>query len=264
MSRVLDCTNPFLSDMEAQCQMNLKLVTQHEKLHCNLNEHLGGIAPLVYIASPWSLDSSREGSIVSSREEGETAPGQESSQSTVPIPIPPPGVHALEELAPLPPLSQPPSHVLSYGGGRVLQTTTKMRALEAQQCRSTRGVGSSSSHKELLSSPGPIGPSPKKSSSKASSPGLECINEYIQQVQDACPLRYTDPEVINCWMKEQVPYEVTIGKAPLDLSDKALGQQKMGLGWSSEENCQAQALLEEEDAEIEVLVATCLKPPVGH
>ena len=65
-------------------------------------------------------------------------------------------------------------------------------------------------------------------------------------------------------MKEQVPYEVTIGRAPLDLLDEALGWKKMGLGWSSEEDCRVQALLEEEDAEIEGLVATHIKPPVRH
>ena len=107
--------------------MNLRLVTQHEKLCRNTNDHLGGSAPFVYSTSPWGLDLSREGSIASSREEYETAPGQESSQSTAPIPIPPPGVHALEELAPSPPISQPPSPRLSYGGGRVLRTAAKMK-----------------------------------------------------------------------------------------------------------------------------------------
>ena len=98
--------------------MNLRLVSQHEKLCCNLNKHLGGTAPFVYTTSPWGLDSSREGSIASSREEYETAPGQESSQSTAPIPIPLPGVHALEKLAPSLPISQSPSPLLSCGGGR--------------------------------------------------------------------------------------------------------------------------------------------------
>ena len=135
-------------DMEAQRQMNLRLVTQHEKLHRNLNDHLGGTAPFVYTTSPWGLDSSREGSRASSDGEYVTAPVQESSELTAPIPIPPPGVHALEELAPSPPISQPPSPVLSYGGGRVLRTAAKMRALKACQRRSVRGVGSSSSHKE--------------------------------------------------------------------------------------------------------------------
>ena len=65
-------------------------------------------------------------------------------------------------------------------------------------------------------------------------------------------------------MKEQVPHEVTIGKAPLDLSDEASGRKKTGLGWSSEEDRRVQALLEEEDAEIEGLVATHIKPPVRH
>ena len=73
--------------------MNLRLVAQHEKLHRNLNDHLGGMAPFVYTTSPWGLDSSWEGSIASSNGEYVTAPVQESSQSTAPIPIPPPGVH---------------------------------------------------------------------------------------------------------------------------------------------------------------------------
>ena len=114
-----------------QRQMNLRLVTQHEKLRRNLNDHLGGTAPFVYTTSPWGLDSSREGSIVSSNGEYVTAPVQESSQSTAPIPILPPGVHALEELAPLPPISQPPSPILSFGGGKVLHAAAKMRALKA-------------------------------------------------------------------------------------------------------------------------------------
>ena len=118
--------------MEAQRQMNLRLVTQHEKLHRNLNDHLGGMVPFVYATSLWGLNLSREGSIVSSNGEYVTAPIQESSQLTAPISIPPPGVHALEGLAPLLPISQPPSPVLSYGGGRVLHTAAKMRALKAQ------------------------------------------------------------------------------------------------------------------------------------
>ena len=158
------------------------------------------------------------------------APVQESSQLTAPIPIPPPGVHALEELAPSLPISQPPSLVLSYGGGRVLHTAAKIRALKAQQCWSARGVGSLSSYKESLGSSGPVGPSPKKLSSKVSSPGLEYADEYTQNVVEACPLRYTGLEVVKCWMEEQVPYEVTIGKAPLDLLDESTGQKKTGLG----------------------------------
>ena len=39
----------------------------------------------------------------------------------------------------------------------------------------------------------------------------------------------------------------------------------MGLGWLSvEEVCQAEVLLEEEDAEIEGLITTHIKPPVRH
>ena len=125
-------------------------------------------------------------------------------------------------------------------------------------------MGSSSSHKESSGSSGPIGPSLKKLSSKASSPGLEYADEYTKQVE-ACPLRYADPEVVKHWMEEQVPYEVTIGTAPLDLSDESTGRKQMGLGWSEvEEVRQAEALLEEEDAEIEGLVATHLKPPARH
>ena len=126
-------------------------------------------------------------------------------------------------------------------------------------------MGSLSSHKESSGSSGPIGLSPKKPSSKASNPGLEYADEYTQQVTEACPLRYADPEVIKRWMEERVPYEVTIGMAPLDLLDESTGRKKMGLGWSEvEEVCQAEALLEEEDAEIEGLVATHLKPPARH
>ena len=194
-----------------------------------------------------------------------TAPVQESSQLTVPIPILPPGVHALEELAPSPPISQPPSPTLSFGGGKVLWAAAKMRALKAHQCRSIQGVGSSSSHKESSGLSGPISPSPKRLSSKVSSPGLEYADKYTKQVVEACPLRYPDPEVVKCWMEEQVPYEVTIGMAPLDLSDESTGWKKTGLRWSEvEEVCQAEALLEEEDAEIEGLVATHLKPPARH
>ena len=145
----------------------------------------------------WGLDSLREGSITSSNGEYVMAPVQESSQSTAPIPIPPPGVHALEELAPLPPISQPPSPSLSFGGGKVLRVATKIRALKARQCRSVQGVGSSSSHKESLGSSGPIGPGPQKLSSKVSSPGLEYADEYTKQVVEACPLRYADPEVVK-------------------------------------------------------------------
>ena len=78
-------------------------------------------------------------------------------------------------------------------------------------------------------------------------------------------MRYTDPEVIKRWMEEQVPYEVTMGAASLDLLDESTGQKKMGLRWSEvEEVHQAEALLEEEAAEIEGLVTTHLKPPARH
>ena len=124
---------------------------------------------------------------------------------------------------------------------------------------------SASSHKESSGLSGPVGPSPKKPSSKASSPGLEYVDKYTQRVKDACPLRYADPAVIERWMKEQVPHGVTLGMAPLDLSDESTGRKKTGLGWSStEEVRRAEALLEEEDAEIEGLVATHVKPPVRH
>ena len=177
----------------------------------------------------------------------------------------PPGVHALEELAPPPPISQPPSPSLSFGGGKVLHATAKMRALKARQRRSIQGVGSSSSHKESSGSSGLIGPSPKKPSSKVSSPGLEYADKYTKQVVEACPLRYTDPEVVKRWMEEQVPYEVTIGMAPLDLSDESTGRKKMGLRWLEvEEVRQAEALLEEEDVEIEGLITTHHKPPARH
>ena len=115
-----------------------------------------------------------------------------------------------------------------------------------------------------MSFSGPIDPSPKKPSSKASSPGLEYLDKYTQQVHDTCPLRYTNSEVINQWMKKQVPYKVIIGKAPLDLSDEATGWEKMGLGLLSEEGRLAQALLKEEDAMIEGLIMAHSKPPVRH
>ena len=245
--------------------MNLRLVTQYEKLCDDLNDHLGGTVPFLYTTSPWGLDSSREGSIASSNGGFVVAPVQESSQSTAPIPILPPGVHALEELAPSPPISQPPSPSLSFGGGKVLCAAAKMRALKAHQHRSIRGVGSSSSPKESSGLSGPIGPSLKKLSSKVSSPGLEYADKYTKQVVEACPLRYTDLEVVKRWMEEQVPYKVTIGMAPLDLSDESTGWKKTGLGWSEvEEVHRAGALLEEEDAEIEGLVTTHLKPPARH
>ena len=105
----------------------------------------------------------------------------------------------------------------------------------------------------------------KKLSSKLLSPGLKYANKYTQKVNEACPLRYANPEVIERWMKEQVPHKVTIGMAPLNLSDEFTGQKKTGLGWLSvEEVCQAEASLEEEDVEIEGLVATHIKPPVRH
>ena len=48
--------------MQAQRQMNVRLVGQHEKLRKNTNDHLGGWAPFTYTTSPWGLRSSREGS----------------------------------------------------------------------------------------------------------------------------------------------------------------------------------------------------------
>ena len=54
--------------------MNLRLVTQHKKLRCNLNDHLGGMVPFIYTTSPWGLDSLREVSIVLSNGEYVMAP----------------------------------------------------------------------------------------------------------------------------------------------------------------------------------------------
>ena len=63
--------------MEVLRQMNLRLVTQHEKLHHSLNDHLGRTVLFVYTTSPWDLDLSREGSIVLSNGEYVTGPVQE-------------------------------------------------------------------------------------------------------------------------------------------------------------------------------------------
>ena len=136
--------------MHAQRVMNVKLVTQHEKLRKNTNDHLGGMAPFMYTMSPWGSRSSREGSPES---DGEyvTAPIHQSSSSPEPIPIPPP-TNALKERSPSPlrsvspPISQErqprrsgPLH--PYGGARSLQKAKDHRRWRAAEIRAERGVG---------------------------------------------------------------------------------------------------------------------------
>ena len=138
--------------MASQRVMNVKLVTQHKKLHKNTNNHLGGTVPFMYTTSPWGLRLSREGTPES---EGEyvTAPVHQSSLSPEPIPIPPP-TNTLKERTLLPPRSisppisqemQPrrsgPSH--PYGGARSLWNDQDHRSRRAAEIRAERGVGKS-------------------------------------------------------------------------------------------------------------------------
>ena len=136
--------------MQAQRQMNVWLVGQHEKLRKNTNDHLGGWAPFTYTTSPWGLRSSREGSLES---EGEyvTAPVHQSSSSPEPIPVPPP-TNALKEHTPSPPRSVSPpisqerqprrsGPLHPYGGARSLQKAKDRRRRRAAEIRAERGVG---------------------------------------------------------------------------------------------------------------------------
>ena len=136
--------------MLAQRELNVKLVTQHEKLRKNTNDHLGGTAPFMYTTSPWGSRSSREGSPES---DGEyvTAPVHQSSSSPKPIPIPPP-TNALKERSPSPsrPISPPISQerqsrrsgpLHPYGGTRSLQKAKDRRRCRAAEIRAERGLG---------------------------------------------------------------------------------------------------------------------------
>ena len=135
--------------MSAQRTMNVKLVTQHEKLQKNTNNHLGGTEPFIYTTSPWGLCLSREGT---PELDGEyvTVPVHHSS-SPEPIPIPPP-VNTLMEQTPSPPrpVSPPISQegqpkrsgpLHPYGGARSLQKAKDHRRKRAAQIRAERGVG---------------------------------------------------------------------------------------------------------------------------
>jgi hypothetical protein len=257
--------------MELQRQTNLKLVMTIEKLRRNTNEHLGGSAPFQYTSSPWGLRESRESSPLS-EEEYLTAPIEESSASTAPIPIPPPGIAFLEEATPSPPVSQPPSPsrkhkvpFLPFGGVRAEAMARKRRARNAALRRS-RGIGGSdSSHKESSVSSGQAGPSslmppPPDPRPKSSSPELEYLD----------PLPYTpfDNKCVHdiaSWVKNGRPYlNRDVGVVPIDLSDDSIGRGRVGLGWSSEEIRQAEDHLAREDSEIDGLVLTHVKPPVRH
>ena len=132
--------------------MNVQLVGQHEKLHMNTNDHLGGWSPFMYTTSPWHLRFSREGTPES---EGEyvTVPVHQSSSSPEPIPIPLP-TNTLKEQTPSPPrLVSPPisqerqprrlGPLHPYGGARSLQKAKDHRRHRAAENRAERGVGKS-------------------------------------------------------------------------------------------------------------------------
>ena len=136
--------------MAAQRVMNVKLVTQHEKLRKNTNDHLGGTAPFMYTTSPWGLRSSREG-MPESKGEYVTAPVHQSSSLPEPIPIPPP-INALKEPTPSPPRSVSPTlsqerqprrlgPLHPYGGARSLQKAKERRRRRAAEIRAERGAG---------------------------------------------------------------------------------------------------------------------------
>ena len=132
--------------------MNIHLVGQHEKLHKNTNNHLGGWSPFMYTMSPWGLRSSREGT-PESKGEYITAPVHQSSSSPEPIPIPLP-INALKEHTPSPPRSVSPpisrerqplrsGSLHPYGGARSLQKAKDCRRHRAVEIRAERGVGKS-------------------------------------------------------------------------------------------------------------------------
>ena len=138
--------------MSTQRVMNVKLVTQHEKLRKNTNNHLGGTALFMYTTSPWGCRSLREG-IPESDREYVTAPVHQLLLLPEPIPIPPP-TNALKEHTPSlprsvsPPISQVgqsqrlgPLH--PYGGARSLQKAKDCRRHRAAEIRAERGVGKS-------------------------------------------------------------------------------------------------------------------------
>ena len=138
--------------MHAQREINVKLVTQHEKLRKNTNDHLGGTVPFMYTMSPWGCRLLREGTPKSDREYV-TTPVHQSSSSPEPIPVPPP-TNALKEQTPSPPrsVSPPISQVGQarrlgplhpYGGARSLQKAKDRRRRRAAEIRAERGVGKS-------------------------------------------------------------------------------------------------------------------------
>ena len=116
------------------------------------------------------------------------------------------------------------------------------------------------------------GPSQEPLESRVSSPGLEYTEDspmgtrltaFLKAQED--PLWCASADVVEEWMKNAPNGPpVDFRAAPLDMNllDEELIQGRAGVGWLSDEAHNLQERLDEEDAKVDGLVATHVKPPL--
>ena len=116
-------------------------------------------------------------------------------------------------------------------------------------------------------------PSQERQESRASSPGLEYTKDsptstglttFLRAQED--PLWCVSADVVEEWMKNAPNGRpVDFRAAPLDmnLSDEESFQGRAGVGSLSDEAHNLQEHLDEEDAEVDGLIETHVKPPLS-
>ena len=115
-------------------------------------------------------------------------------------------------------------------------------------------------------------PSQERQESRASSPGLEYAEDsptgtrlttFLRARED--PSWCASADVVEEWMKNAPngpPVDFRAAPLDMNLSDEELVQGRAGVGLSSDEACNLQEHLDEEDAEVDGLVVTHVKPPL--
>ena len=89
------------------------------------------------------------------------------------------------------------------------------------------------------------------------------LTAFLKAQED--PLWCTSADAVEEWMKKAPNSPlVDFRAAPLDLNllGKGLIQGKAGVGWLSNEACNLQECLDEEDAKADGLLETHVKPPL--
>ena len=108
--------------------------------------------------------------------------------------------------------------------------------------------------------------------SRASSPGLEYTKDsptgtgltaFLKAWED--PLWCVSADVVKEWMRNapnSPPVDFRAAPLDMNLSDEEVVQGRAGVGWSSNEARDLQERLDEEDAKVDGLVETHVKPPL--